>query len=173
MDTRIGRPTKYTDEIGLRICELISTSDITMGDISAMPDMPDRSTIFRWLQTHTDFRDLYVRAREMQTELGYDKMEEIAEAPLPTMDIKDDEGNVIGEAIDAGAAMAEIQRRKLQIDVIKFKLVKLQPKRFGDNKNMNVDVKVKHQLSAEQFAKLLDTAAKADDVEDIEHEEVE
>jgi hypothetical protein len=123
--------------------------------------MPDRSTLFRWLAKHSDFRDLYVRAREFQTELGYDDMAALADAPFThNGDIPVSEGGT-GIPLDAGMAMAEMQRRKLQIDIIKFKLVKLQAKRFGENRNVDVNVKITKQVSPEQFEELLGAAKSA------------
>lgn len=169
MGTALGRPTKYNTEIAEKFCTLLSTSDASVADICAMPDMPDRATIFRWFNTHKDFCDLYARAREIQTEHGYDEMKDIADAPLPTVAVHNLlSGEYEGEKVDAGVAMAEMQKRKLQIDVIKFKLVKLQPKRFGDNRNVAVDVKVQHQVTPDQFQKLLATAAAAPQIEDAE-----
>lgn len=91
-----------------------------------------------------------------QTETFYDDLLEIGDAPLV-----DDDGN----ALQGPLAMAEVQRRRVQTDNLKFILAKLQPKRFGDNMNVNMDVKVNHKLSDEQFANLLKTAAAAPQIE--------
>lgn len=160
-----GRPTDYSLELAERICQVLCASDATVTDVCAPADMPNRSTVFRWLAKYPEFRDLYVRAREFQSELLYDDMAEIANAPFEEVPVFDLLGNQLGVKVDAGAAMAEMQRRKLQIDVIKFKLVKLQARRFGDNRSMDLNVKVNHNVSSEQYKQLLETAKAAPRIE--------
>lgn len=155
----LGRPTAYSIEIAEQICAEIASRVCTMADVCTAEGMPDRATVFRWMAKHPDFRNLYERARELQSEIGYDDMAEIAGAPLPEVEVFDLSGKSLGHKVDAGVSMAEMQRRKLQIDIIKFKLVKLQPKRFGDNKNIDLNVNHSHKISSEQFTQLLATAA--------------
>lgn len=176
MEKALGRPTGYTYQLAQQICERLSTTDRGLQDICGDNDMPGKSTVWRWLSQYPEFWEMYTRAREFQTEIMYDEMERIALEPLPETDVFDLLGNNVGSAVNGSVAMAEVQRRKLIIDVIKFKLAKLQPKRFGDNKNMSIDVKVRHSVSTEQFNKIFHEAGKAllaEPTEDIDHEEIE
>lgn len=172
-DQQQGRPTTYSYETAERICVELSTSDATLAEVCGKEGMPNRATVFRWLAKYPEFRDLYAHAREFQTETLYDDMADIADAPFDESPVLDSEGEVVGYKVEAGVAMAEIQRRKLRIDVIKFKLVKLQAKRFGDRSTMDVNVDVKHKLSREQFDKLLATAAAPVQIQAPDSEEAE
>lgn len=169
MDTKqVGRPTDYTKEAAVAFCDALCTSDESVALICKREGMPDRSTIYRWLNKQAEFRDLYMRARELQTEFGYDRMQAIADAPLTHNGRAEDDPDDPGKPITGPAAMAEVQRRKLLVDIEKFKLVKLQPKRFGDKSTVDVDVKVNHSVTAEQFQQLLQVAAAAPAIEDAE-----
>jgi len=166
MGTTIGRPTKYTPELADLICERLSTTNRGLQNICDDPDMPGKTAVWRWLSQYPDFREKYVRAREYQTELLYDDLNNVATAPLV---------DPWGNPMDGGNAMAEVQRRKLVCDNIKFILAKLQPKRFGDNRNMTVDVNVRKQITPEEFLQLRQELAKKNlmpPAEDIDHEEV-
>ena len=169
---RTGRPPGYSPEIADKICALLASGNIGLEKLCQDPanELPPPSTVWSWLNKYPDFLEKYVRARERQTELEYDSMKEVASAPLV-----DDNGY----PLNPQAAMAEVQRRKLEVDVMKFRLVKLQPKRFGERKDVDLNIGVKHSLTDDQFAKLLSTAAEAalpeptdDEAEDIEFEEL-
>jgi hypothetical protein len=146
MSAKMGRPTKYTAELADRICSALTTSRRGLEDLCNDPDMdlPPSSTVWAWLARHQDFQEKYLRARECQTEMLYDEMSRIASAPI---------------SVEPEYAMAEMQRRRLAVDIMKFKLVKLQPKRFGERKDVDVNVKVSHAVSPEQFQQLLQAAA--------------
>lgn len=60
-----GRPTKYTEAIGIEICERLKKGELGI-DISELAHMPDWSTIWRWQEKHEEFRNAYTRARELQ-----------------------------------------------------------------------------------------------------------
>lgn len=169
---RTGRPPGYSPEIADKICALLASGNIGLEKLCQDPanELPPPSTVWSWLNKYPDFLEKYVRARERQTELEYDSMKEVASAPLV------DEN---GYPLNPQAAMAEVQRRKLEVDVMKFRLVKLQPKRFGERKDVDLNIGVKHSLTDDQFAKLLSTAAEAalpepsdDEAEEIEFEEL-
>lgn len=163
MSKALGRPTKYSLELCESICERLSTTKRGLEDICTDADMPGKSTVWRWIGKYPDFWEMYARARKFQTEIMFDEMRQIACSPLI---------DEYGEPLSAGMAMAVVQQRKLIIDTIKFMLSKLQPDRFGDNRNMNVDVKVNHSVSKEQFQKLLDAAIAPIQIEDAEIEEI-
>lgn len=147
----MGRPTKYNKEIADAIIGDLATCTDSFGIICERAGICE-ATGMNWLNSYPDFLERYVGARGMQSEFGYDEMRDIADAPLPTSPMYHPEtGEYLGEKVDAGVAMAEINKRKLQIDVIKFKLVKLQPKRFGERSSVDIDIKVRKVVSDEQM----------------------
>jgi hypothetical protein len=56
-----GRPSRFTDEIGLIICERLANGE-SLRAMCEDDDMPDKATVFRWLAFHEDFRDRYALA---------------------------------------------------------------------------------------------------------------
>ena len=106
---KVGRPTDYTPELGDAICARLSAGEsvkkITDGD-----DMPGRTTIYRWLREHAEFRDNYTRATEDRADHIFDDMFEIA-----------DTGNA-----------EDVQRARLRVDTRKWALSKMIPKKYGD-----------------------------------------
>ena len=45
--------------------------------------MPDKATVFRWLlaEEHKDFRNQYIRARDIQADVLFDEIHQIADTP--------------------------------------------------------------------------------------------
>ena len=63
----MGRPSSYTKEKALVICERISSGE-SLVQICKDDGMPPCKTVFVWLGQFEEFRDMYVRAREAQME---------------------------------------------------------------------------------------------------------
>lgn len=138
--------------------ERVSTSTDGIRKICSEDGMPTMRNIMYWLQSDHDFRSAYEEAKAFQQELKLEEMEDIADRPS-----KD-----LVEAMD----------KKLQIDVRKWAASKLAPKRFGENKNVNIDVGVKKVMSGDDMLALrselkqLISAPRNADAEDIEHEDI-
>ena len=61
----MGRSTLYTPEIADRICDLMVCDHMSLRAICRQyDDMPDVSTVVRWLASHEDFAHKYAHARE-------------------------------------------------------------------------------------------------------------
>jgi hypothetical protein len=157
MSKALGRPSLYTPELADSILLELATTTKGYAQICEEQGI-SKATGWNWLNTNADFLDKYTQARKVQTELGFDEMKEIADAPLPEQMLYDKSGASLGIGVDPMVAMAEMQRRKLQIDTRKFGLMKLQPKRFGENRSLDVDVKITKHVSDEQFQKLMAAA---------------
>lgn len=159
----------YDISVGTEFCAQLSLCKAGMESVCADMGLVPR-TVWRWLATNLDFWDMYTKARDFQTELLFDEISRIAYLPLTHNGEEVENGGLL---LEGPMALAEVQRRKLIIDTLKFKLMKLQPKRFGDNRNVDVNVKVKHTVSAEQFNRLLDAAASVPLIEAPEYEDAE
>lgn len=122
-----GRPSDYSEELALEICELLSDGK-TLVEITAMERMPNRATVYRWTEKHEAFRDMYTRAREFQADSHADEVTHIAD-----------------NAKDAALA-------RVQIDARKWAAAKGRPKRYGDKLDLNHSGKVKTVTKIELVA---------------------
>ncbi len=127
----MGRPTGYTKKIADLICERLSEGE-SLRSICISEDMPNKATVFRWLNLHADFNDQYARAREEQAESLADEIISIAdEASSPLLvegiPLQDKNGNLIMVTDQASVAHA-----KLRTEARKWVASKLKPKKYGD-----------------------------------------
>lgn len=123
-----GRPTDFTPELGDRICEEIADGR-SLRSICLSDDMPNKSTVFRWLSMRDEFRDQYARAREAQADSLFDDLLDIADdGSNDWMERFDDEGGNIGWKENGEA----LNRSKIRIDARKWMAGKLRPKVYGE-----------------------------------------
>lgn len=115
----MGRPTDYTSELANAICESIADGQ-SLRSICQADDMPNKSTVFRWLAERQDFRDQYARAREAQADAIVEEILEIAD--------------------NAGLSEAfEVQQARLRVDARKWLASKLKPRVYGDKLEVGGD----------------------------------
>lgn len=118
-----GRPSKYTKELGDKICFKLLEGKSLRG-ICEEKSMPSKTTVMRWLATdlHKGFRDQYAHARSFQADLEFDEIKEITDAEPKY--IIDDKGI---KRVDTGW----VQLQRLRADTRKWRTSKLKPKVFG------------------------------------------
>lgn len=132
----MGRPTKYTKAIDAEICDKISRG-IPLAEICRQDNMPDRSTIYDWINDNPDFSLRFARARD----IGFDAIAEEA------LDIADDSTNDwmdrrISEDLTIRVLDAEhVQRSKLRIETRLKLLAKWSPKKYGDKTDITTNGK--------------------------------
>lgn len=133
-----GAPTKYTPELADEICGLIASGK-SLRSICESKEMPDKSNVFVWLAKYPEFQDQYARAREIQADVIFDEMTDIADdATNDFMEVKLKSGEIV-----MGVNKEHIQRSRLRIDARKWVLGKMKPKKYGDK----VDVEMKADLT--------------------------
>lgn len=111
-----GRPTDYSEDIAAHICSEIAAGR-SLRSICDADEMPDKSTVFRWLSKHETFRDQYTRAQEDRTAAMAEDLLEIA-----------DQYDTLQDAVNPDL----IQRAKLRIDTRKWLMSKMAPKKYGE-----------------------------------------
>lgn len=140
-----GRPSKYSKELADEIVERISEGE-TLSEICREKYMPNRSTVYDWMNENEEFSQRIARAREEGYEVLLDECKEIADAPNRV--------NTITGASDA----VEIQHRKLQIETRLKLLAKWNPKKYGDKVDVTSNgekvAPVVLQVSSEQEDKI-------------------
>lgn len=121
------RPTDYSPEMVDAICDQMVNGKGLL-KICSDPEMPSRTTIYRWLATNPEFRKRFAEAREALMDYYAEQILNIA---------FDESGDVI---IDQGkdgktsavANHAKVQRDRLKVDSLKWTASRLFPKRYGD-----------------------------------------
>jgi terminase small subunit-like protein len=126
-----GRPTIYTNKLGNEICQRIAKGE-SLRTIIADKKMPSASTICRWLidDDKKEFWEQYAHARNVQAELMFDELLEIAD--------KSDKIVKSGAAKKAGAFA---QNQRLKVETRKWYLSKVLPKKFGEKLDLTSDGK--------------------------------
>jgi hypothetical protein len=134
-----GRPSIYTPELTDRICELIATHPIGLVSLCELyPDLPSPSTIRKWIREpeKADFLHQYEIALEMRADLIFDELIDIADNPE------------YGRTTTTRAGVIEvtesdmIQHRRLKVDVRKWILSKLMPKKYGDSSQVKTSEQI-------------------------------
>lgn len=133
------RPSEFTQEIADNICEKIADG-LSLREICKADELPNRSTVFRWLSSNESFRDQYARAREAQADTIFDEILDIAD------DGRNDWMLRIG-ADDQELGWKEngeaLRRSQLRVDARKWMAGKLRPKKYGDK----IEVDNNHNLA--------------------------
>lgn len=110
-DKKIGRPSSYTEEVGLIICDLLSDG-MSLRKVCERDDMPHKVTVLRWLRDIESFRTQYARAKDEAADSLAD-------------DIQD-----IGDKVLAGEY--EPNAARVAIDAKKWTAAKLKPKKYSE-----------------------------------------
>ncbi len=113
---KVGRPSKYTEELGLEICKRVADGESLLS-ISKDKDMPNRSTIHEWILTNEEFSNNYEKAVNVRTENMADDLINIADSVDP----------------------AETNKGRLRVDTRKWYLSKIMPKKYGDKLDVTTD----------------------------------
>jgi hypothetical protein len=127
----LARPSEFSQQIADQICERLADGESLRG-ICAGDEMPNKSTVFRWLAARKEFSDQYARAREEQAETLADEIVEIA----------DDDPGVIsrgeGDRVEVSVDSAAVAHQRLRIDARKWVASKLKPKKYGDKVSQEI-----------------------------------
>ena len=104
-------------EIQARFLEEIQTGR-SLRQVCAEDGMPHAATIMRWISEDADFANKYTRARMMQADVLFDRMEAVEEA-------------VSAGTMDSHAA-------RVVLDSMRWRASKLAPKVYGDRLDVQV-----------------------------------
>jgi hypothetical protein len=121
-----GRPSSYSLETAEEICQRMVNGQGLL-KICSDEGMPDRSTVYRWMEANESFRYRYARAREALMDFYAEQILTIA---------FDESGDIVieqdGNRSKAVANHAKVQRDRLKVDSLKWITSRLFPKRYGD-----------------------------------------
>lgn len=122
--------SKYTEEIGRQICELIAEGKASR-DICALVGIAN-STLFKWLADIPAFSEQYARAREAQANLYFEEIIDIA-------DELEVDAKYKGEEVTLDVSASSVARNRLRVDARKWIASKLAPKKYGDKLELSGD----------------------------------
>ena len=141
MKPKLGRPTKYNDELVKDICNgIASSSKGTKKLCDENPHWPSQDTLFTWLKDNKEFSEQYAQAKRQQAEVLVDAMLDIVQGVAPGC-LKDEHGVIVPN-------IALIQQARLRIDVYKWLACKLIPRIYGERTRLDADIGVTRQEDA-------------------------
>ena len=135
------RPSDYSKQITETICERLGLGE-SLREICRDENMPDKSTVMRWLARHAEFRDQYASARDAQADYYAEEILEIA----------DDGSNDWMERQNKDGSTYEVEnhevlnRSRLRVDTRKWLMARMSPKKYGDK--LDIDQKTTHEVGA-------------------------
>ena len=113
---------KVTKKILEQICDRLAMGESLL-KICREDGMPSYRSITRTVQGNEEMWEIYRRARVLQCEFFADHINDLAVTPLPD-----------GDSVDNRVLNAEVQRRRLEIDTLKWTLARMQPYGLRDKK---------------------------------------
>ena len=117
-----GRPSDYTVWKARAVCMRLTMGE-SLRKICERKGYPSRYAIFRWLANNEKFRNQYAQAREMQQELRYDEIFEIAD---------DSEFDYIETEHGPKLNSEHVHiRSRLRIDTRKWVMERMAAKKYG------------------------------------------
>lgn len=128
---KVGRPTKYSQELANLICENLAIGQ-SLRTVCLKEDMPSIATVFNWFKVYPDFLVQYARATEERSEAMAEDILDIAD------DGTNDWMEINGRDVPDQEA---IQRSKLRVEARKWLMSKMKPKKYGDKVDLTSDGK--------------------------------
>jgi hypothetical protein len=125
----VGRPSDFTKEMADKICSLLSEGK-SLRTVCLADEMPDASTVFRWLREREDFRKQYASAKEESADAQNEMLLDLG-----------DEAIELAQGVDPKASGAVVQAVKLKADNLKWHMSKMKPKKYGDKIDVTSDNK--------------------------------
>lgn len=133
-----GRPSIFTKELSDLICKRIAQGE-SVRSICKEEKMPNADTIYAWLleDDKKEFSDKYARARNIQAELMFEELLEIADdGTNDWMTLTRRDGSEISVE-----DREVVNRSKLRVDTRKWYLSKVLPKKYGEKVDVTSDGK--------------------------------
>lgn len=139
---KVGRPSKYTKELGEEICNTLSVSIDGLRRIcAANAHFPESSTIKEWRHTNKEFSALYEAAKLKQA-LGF------AEDIIDIVDYNIEDMIMTDKGLTPNPVA--IARARLRMDARKWIACKLLPKVYGEKVQQEVTV-VSHEAKLKEL----------------------
>lgn len=103
-----GRPTSFSQNIADEICVRLAKGETLRTIIATSDHIPDRTTIYRWIQSNEGFRNQYAQARAEQADYYAELI------------------------VDESFSSHDAQIGRLRVDALKWAASKMAPKKYGE-----------------------------------------
>lgn len=128
----MARPSDYSEEVAAQILGRMAEGE-SLRAICKSDDMPAASTVYLWLQRHSEFSEKYEAA-------ALDRAHMMAEEALEIADDGTNDWMARRSSSEKGAGVNEgwvlngehVQRSRLRVDTRKWFAARLNPKKYGD-----------------------------------------
>lgn len=119
----MGRPSEFSQETADAICLRMAEGE-SLRQICTDENMPDKTTVLRWLGRYDEFRTQYAHAREAQADYWAEEIIEISdESAKDTIATEDGTERMNSEFV---------ARSRLRVDTRKWLMARMAPKKYGD-----------------------------------------
>ena len=106
---------KYSQALARMICDNVEDGITVAEQCKKNDNLPTERTIYRWKKQYPEFSKMLFDSYQIFFIKKIDEIDDLSNAPLP-------------EGLDKIALNAELNRRRIRIDALKFILAKLAPK---------------------------------------------
>ena len=103
-----GRESEFSQEIADEICERLSKGETLRTIIASSDNMPNRTTIYRWLRANESFCNQYAQARAEQADYYAELI------------------------VDESYSSHDAGIGRLRVDALKWAASKMAPKKYGE-----------------------------------------
>ena len=154
----MARPSIYTQWKARAICMRLMDGE-SLRSICGIKGYPSRRTVLYWLTSNDEFLRQYTQAREIQQELLYEEMFEIADdASNDWMEKQDREGSNIGWKENGDS----VNRSRLRIDARKWAMERMAPKKYNPKQKIEHTGNVTYgHLTDEELRSRIDSLMEA------------
>lgn len=144
---KMGRPSKYTEELAQKICDLIREGK-SERQICKMPNMPTAMTLRRWKEGNPDFCAQSARAREESAEKFNDEL----------LDLQDELNDQLQTRLSTGEDFPKgaVEAYKVLMQEKARQAAWRDDSRYGNRKTVKVDATDDAKGMAEVYAKMLE-----------------
>ena len=144
---KMGRPSKYTEELAQKICDLIREGK-SERQICKMPNMPTAMTLRRWKEGNPDFCAQSARAREESAEKFNDEL----------LDLQDELNDQLQTRLSNGEDFPKgaVEAYKVLMQEKARQAAWRDDSRYGNRKTVKVDATEDAKGMAEVYAKMLE-----------------
>lgn len=131
--------TGYTPELAEEVCETIATSSYSIQCIcDKNPEFPHYKMISKWLEIYPEFRLMYARAKERQSEFLVDMILKIIDKPETY--------------IENGILRNDVPMMKLKVNTIQWIASKLLKDKYGDVQKVQNEIMFSHEEKLKELA---------------------